>query len=85
MLIMWEKQFRDLFYVANFYENWPFLGMYPKLSLSDRDILDCSHTAGAIWEHFIHLWNAADLKSQKLQDFPSKTVISEKMGVFEDF
>jgi hypothetical protein len=58
--------------------------LHPKLSLSDRDILDCSQTAGAIGEHFIHLWNAVDLKSQKLQDFPSKTVISEKMGVFED-
>ncbi len=75
---MWEKQFRYLFFVTNFYENLPFLGLYPKLSLSNRDILDCSHPAGAIWEHFIHLWNAVDLKSQKLQDFPSKTVISKK-------
>jgi hypothetical protein len=79
---MWEKQYRDLFFVANFYENCPFLELYPKLSLSDRDILHSSHTAGAIWEYFIHLWYAVGLKSQKLQDFPFKTAISEKMGVF---
>jgi hypothetical protein len=36
------------FFVANFYENCPFLELYPKLSLSDRDILHSSHTAGAI-------------------------------------
>ncbi len=55
MLILWEKKFLRPFFVANFYENCPFLELYPKLSLSDRDILDCSLTAGAIWEYFIHL------------------------------
>jgi hypothetical protein len=49
MIIMWKKHFRYLFFVANFYENCPFLGLYPKLSLSDRDILDCLHTVGVIW------------------------------------
>jgi hypothetical protein len=43
-----ENNFATFFFVANSDENCPSLGMYPKLSLSGRDILDCSHTAGAI-------------------------------------
>jgi hypothetical protein len=43
-----RKTISRLFFVANFYKNCPLLGLYPKLSLIDRDILDCSHSAGAI-------------------------------------
>jgi hypothetical protein len=44
-----RKTFSQFFFVTDFLLKLLFfLGLYPKPSLSDRDIFDCSHTVGVI-------------------------------------
>ncbi len=55
MLIMGEKQFRDLFFVVNFPENGLFSTLYTWLSLNDISVLGFQYPAGAIGEQLFHL------------------------------
>jgi hypothetical protein len=60
----------DLFFVADFDEIGPFLGLGSEMGFNDRDLIGISHPVGTNSEQLFQLFQAVSTNILKLHGFP---------------